>query len=280
MRLGFEHLATNGIRLHTALAGPPEGEPVILLHGFPEAWFCWEVQIEALAHAGFRVMAPDQRGYNLSDKPEGVASYRMAHLVADVLGLADGLGYERFCLAGHDWGGLVAWNLALRYPERVTRLAIANAPHPAVMARHLRSAPSQLRRSWYVFFFQLRGLPERLLKANNWRFLLSFMAADLTDRERDRYRVAWNQLKAMTSMINWYRASLRRGRRAGSGGRVGVPSLVLWGQRDRFLGHEMAQPSVERCVEGRLVLFEEASHWVLHDKADEVGRLLVEHFRA
>ena len=131
MAMNFKYITTNGIRLHTALAGPENGEPVILLHGFPDAWFGWEAQIGPLAEAGFRVIVPDQRGYNLSDKPEGVGSYKMDTLVDDILGLADALGYDRFHLAGHDFGAMVSWNLARHYPARIKRLAIANVPHPA-----------------------------------------------------------------------------------------------------------------------------------------------------
>lgn len=274
----FQRFPTNGIRLHTALAGPPDGEPVFLLHGFPEAWFGWEAQISVLAAAGFRVIAPDQRGYNLSDKPKGVDNYRMEALVGDVLGLANTLGCERFHLAGHDWGALVAWSLALRHPDRVQRAAIANGPHPAVMGCYLRAHLSQVLKSWYAFFFQLPGLPERLVRANNWRFLLSAMPDDLTEAERNRYQEAWSQPGAMNAMINWYRANFGPSGRSEHVPRVRVPMLVLWGQRDAHISYEMAPLSAELCDEGRLVTFPEATHWVLHDEAEEVSRLLVEHF--
>ncbi len=135
----FEHINTNGIQLHTALAGPADGDPVILLHGFPEAWFGWENQIEPLVRAGFRVIVPDQRGYNLSDKPIGVDQYKKSVLVDDILGLADQLGYEKFHLAGHDFGAMVSWNLALHSPERINRMAIANVPHPAIFRNYLKN---------------------------------------------------------------------------------------------------------------------------------------------
>ena len=280
MTLTFEHLPTNGIRLHTALAGPEAGEPVFLLHGFPDAWFGWEAQIGALAEAGFRVVAPDQRGYNLSDKPKGVASYQMGTLVDDVLGLADLFGYERFCLAGHDLGAMVGWNLAIRHPERLRRLAIANVPHPAVMGAYLRSHPSQMRKSWYALFFQLPGLPERVVRANNWQLLISAMPDDLTETERDRYREAWSAPGAMTGMISWYRASLRSRRRSEGTCPIRVPTLVVWGQQDPHLSYEMAPLSADLCQDCRLVTFDDASHWVLHDKPKEVSRLLIEHFSA
>ncbi|MEJ2412684.1 MAG: alpha/beta hydrolase, partial [Anaerolineales bacterium] len=191
MNIQFQRLSTNGIQLHTALAGPKDGEPLILLHGFPEAWFGWEQQIEVLAEAGFRVIAPDQRGYNLSDKPSGVDSYRIRTLVKDILGLAETLELPEFYLAGHDWGAMVAWNLALTVPQRVKRLAIANVPHPAVFSSYLRTHPAQMLKSWYMFFFQLPWLPEWLVKAANWKFLVNALP-DYWDAEQyNRYREAW-----------------------------------------------------------------------------------------
>lgn len=277
--IGFEFIRTNSIRLHTAFAGPKDGEPVILLHGFPDAWFGWELQIHALAAAGFRVVAPDQRGYNLSDKPKGVASYHMRILVADVIGLADSLGFKRFCLAGHDFGAMVSWHLAMQYPERLKRLAIANVPHPLVMRSYIRKHPSQMRKSWYAFFFQLPALPERVVRANNWRMLMSAMSVGLSEEERTRYRMAWAQPDAITSMINWYRATLRHQPRLTGSPRISVPTLVVWGKLDPYIGYEMAPLSADLCDDGRLITFEDATHWVMQDKPEEVSRLLIEHFR-
>ena len=169
----FKTIETNGIHLHTVLAGPEDGQPVFLLHGFPDAWFGWQQQIEALADAGFRVIAPDQRGYNLSEKPRGISSYGMPLLVDDILGIADMLGYDRFHLAGHDFGAMVAWNLAMHHPERIKKLAIANVPHPVVMRDYLRTHPRQMLKSWYALFFQIPKLPEQVVRLNNWQFLIS-----------------------------------------------------------------------------------------------------------
>jgi epoxide hydrolase 4 len=276
----FEFIPTNGIKLHTVLAGPEDGEPVFLLHGFPDAWFGWEAQIVALADAGFRVIVPDQRGYNLSDKPTGVSSYRMGTLADDILGLADALGYQRIHVAGHDFGAMVAWTLAMRHPARLRRLAIANVPHPAVMRSYLRTHPAQMLKSWYAFFFQFPALPERVAKANRCQFLISAMPDNLTDQERDRYREAWAQPNAMTSMINWYRASLRQSPKASASPKISVPTLVIWGQQDPHLSYGMAPLSVDLCEQGRLVTFEDATHWVMHDEPGEVSRLLIEHFAA
>lgn len=280
MAIQFQYLKTNGICLHTALAGPEDGEPVFLLHGFPDAWFGWEAQIEALATAGFRVIAPDQRGYNLSDKPKGIASYQVSTLVDDILGLTDTLGYERFHLAGHDFGAIVSWSLAMRAPERLNRLVIANVPHPTVMRDYLRGHPSQMLKSWYAFFFQLPGLPEWVVSANNWQFLISAMPDDLSEEERNRYREAWGQDGAVTAMINWYRALMRGSQKLGGSPIVKVPTLVLWGKQDPHISYEMAQLSVDLCDDGRLVTFGDATHWVLQDKAEEVRQQMIEHFSA
>jgi len=279
LNIQFDTLDTNGIRLHTACAGPEDGQPVFLLHGFPEAWFGWEAQIKALAESGLRVFAPDQRGYNLSDKPSGVASYRMKLLVDDILGLADALGYQQFNLAGHDFGAIVSWHLALRCPERLRKLAIANVPHPAILKSYPRSHPKQIAKSWYALAFQIPRLPERMIRARNWRLLLSAMPDYFTEQERDRYREAWSQPQAMTSMINWYRALLQQPSKSTGPGNIQVPTLVIWGRQDPHISYEMAPLSVDRCGNGRLVTFDEATHWVQHDKVQEVSQLLIEHFK-
>lgn len=278
MTISFEYLSTNGIRLHTALAGPEDGEPVFLLHGFPEAWFGWEAQIGPLAEAGFRVIVPDQRGYNLSNKPKGVSNYVMDILALDILGLADELEYQRFHLAGHDFGAIVSWNLAKNFNSRLKSLVIANVPYPAVMLDYLRSHPSQMLKSWYALFFQLPQLPELIIRANSWKFLISAMPTDLTEAERDRYREAWSQPNAMTGMINWYRALMRQRRQTAGSSQIQVPTLILWGQQDPHISYEMAPLSAEFCENGRLITFEDATHWVLHDKPAEVSELMIEHF--
>lgn len=279
MPIKFQKIATNGIRLHTALAGSEEGEPVFLLHGFPDAWFGWEAQIGPLADAGFRVIVPDQRGYNLSDKPDGVASYQMDTLVKDIIGLADALGYERFYLAGHDFGAMVAWSMALCCPERIKRMVIANVPHPQVMSSYLRTQIKQMLKSWYALFFQIPGLPEWVVKLNNWRFLISAMPDDLSAEERNRYREAWNQPAAMTGMMNWYRAFFRIKRQTTLSSRIHVPTLILWGKQDPHLSYEMATLSVELCDNGRLITFENATHWILHDEPEAVSNHIVHFFR-
>jgi pimeloyl-ACP methyl ester carboxylesterase len=274
---------TNGVRLHVVEAGPDHGPLVVLLHGFPELWYGWRRQIPALAAAGFRVLVPDQRGYNTSDKPAGIASFRLEALAADVVGLMAEAGRERALVVGHDWGAIVAWWLALARPERVERLAVLNAPHPAVMRRHLLSSLRQLRRSWYMLFFQLPLLPELWLSradhAQLARAVRGGRRGTCTQADLAVYRRAWSEPGALTAMVNWYRAGLRDAMRRLPGSRVGVPTLVLWGARDRFLGREMAVPSAELCADGRLVLLEGATHWVQHDQAEAVNDHLVRFLR-
>lgn len=273
-------IKTNSTRLHVVTDGPRDGQPVILLHGFPEFWYGWRHQIPALADAGFRVIAPDQRGYNMSDKPKGVRPYRVEALVADILGLMDAFGYEKVNLIGHDWGAVVAWALALRHPERLLRMGILNVPHPAVMTRFLRHDREQLRRSWYVFAFQLPWLPENFLRAKDWRGAERLLRGSgkvhtFSNEDISAYKRAWSQPGAMTAMVNWYRALLRHRPKMPADLRIHVPTLMLWGMRDVALSHRMAQPSIDTCDNGKLIFFENASHWVQHDEAEKVNRQLL-----
>jgi pimeloyl-ACP methyl ester carboxylesterase len=281
MELEHSYIETNGIRLHVVQAGPKSGIPVVLLHGFPEFWYGWRHQIPALVEAGCRVIVPDQRGYNLSDKPNGVKAYNVYTLAKDIVGLIDALGYEKVNLVGHDWGAIVAWVLANQYPERLHRLSIMNAPHPAVMRRFLRRDFEQIRRSWYVFFFQLPWIPEAGMQRDNWRGAVSALRGSgkihtFTNEDIEKYKEAWSQPGAMTSMINWYRAVIRHMPKLPDDPRIKVPTLMMWGMKDFALSHRMARPSMDYVDEGNLILFPEATHWVQHDAAEEVNHYLVD----
>ena len=264
------YIETNGVRLHTVQAGPEDGPLVVLLHGFPECWYGWHRQLGPLAKAGYRVVIPDQRGYNLSEKPRGVDSYHIRELAADIVGLIDALGYEQAAVGGHDWGAAVAWWLALEYPDRLSQLCIVNVPHPTVFERTLRSSWSQRKNSWYVGFFQLPVLPEAAMRLGNYWLL----ARSLTDSIRPdaftktdiaRYRMAWSQPGALTGMINWYRAIVRA-RPQPVRQQVETPTRILWGMGDEFLDSEMAHRSIKYCLDGELQTIENATHWVLHEE--------------
>lgn len=271
-------VALPSLRLHVAEAGPLDGLPTLVLHGFPEFWYGWRRQIGPLAAAGLRLVLPDQRGYNRSDKPEGIAAYHLDRLAADVIALADHYGFAKFRLVAHDWGGLVAWWTASHHPERIARLAILNAPHPAIFGPYLRRHPTQMLRSSYVGFFQIPRLPERRLTANDGAVLRQALArtsrtGSFSDADLDRYAEAWAQPGAMTGMLNWYRAL--RLPRSGTLRRVTAPTLILWGRRDHALEPGLAEASLALCDDGRIQWLPEATHWVQHDAADAVNAALV-----
>jgi pimeloyl-ACP methyl ester carboxylesterase len=269
-------------RLHYVETGA--GPLIVLLHGFPEFWFGWRGQLVPLAAAGFRVVAPDMRGYNLSSKPEGVAAYDVNKLASDIRGLIRERGSESALLVGHDWGGSVAWATAMNHPEVVDRLAILNAAHPRKLLQGLRT-PGQLRKSWYFFFFQLPGLSEAALRSKDWRFLRRFMrdARDgaFTTKDMDQYVQAWAQPGAATAMINYYRSSVRQSpKRSEAQLRpIQAPTLVIWGQRDRYLGPELAEPDSNDVPSlDHVERLPDASHWVHHDEPERVVQLLIDFF--
>lgn len=281
-------IPTNNIHIHVMTDGPENGTPVVLLHGFPEFWYGWRRQIPALVEAGFRVIVPDQRGYNLSDKPKGVAAYDVDVLARDVIGLLDHFGIQKARLVGHDWGAVVAWTVAIQYPERLEKLAILNVPHPDVMTHFILTNPTQRKKSWYVYFFQIPILVEWILRRKNFDALANMLVQSgrrgtFTPEDLLEYKKAWSQPGALTGMLNWYRAAVRRGMRAAfvrsAPRRVTVPTLMLWGKRDVALSFEMAQPSIELCQSGELVSFNRATHWVQHDAADEVNQRLLTFLR-
>jgi pimeloyl-ACP methyl ester carboxylesterase len=281
MELEHSSVKTNGIHLHVVQAGPKSGTPVVLLHGFPEFWYGWRKQIPTLAGMGCRVIVPDQRGYNLSDKPNGINAYCTDTLVEDILGLIDVLEYEKVNIVGHDWGAVIAWMLAIKHPERLHRLGIINVPHPAVMKRFLQRDFEQMRCSWYALFFQLPWLPELSMRIGNWRGAALGMRRSgkphaFTDEDIEKYKEAWSQPGAITAMLNWYRAASRYPPEITNGMRVQIPTLILWGVKDFALSRRMARPSLDYCDEGNLIFFPDATHWVQHEEADEINHSLID----
>jgi len=281
--LEHHRVATNGVQLHVVQCGPAAGPLVVLLHGFPEFWYGWRHQIAALAAAGFRVWVPDQRGYNLSDKPRPVRGYVVDELARDVVGLIDAAGHATAAVVGHDWGAAVAWHLAAQHPARVRRVAVLNVPHPQVMGPALLRKPGQLLRSWYMFFFQVPGLPEVLVRLRGWWLARQALRrtsrpGTFTPADLALYQEAWSQPRAMRSMINWYRAAGRLARRLGRTGRIEVPVHIIWGERDAFLKPELARESLAFCEQGQLTYLP-ATHWVQHEEAVAVNKLLLEFLR-
>jgi epoxide hydrolase 4 len=279
-----QYVSTNGVRLHLVSGGESHSSPVVLLHGFPEPWLAWQHQLPALLQAGMAVFAPDQRGYNLSDKPQDVRAYALDLLAADITSLLDSLGIARAAIVGHDWGAMVAWRLALTRPERVRQLVIINVPHPDVFHYTLRHNPRQMLRSWYAAFFQLPWLPEALSRRNRfslWKRVLTATSRPgaFSPRDYELYTQAWSQAGAFTAMLNWYRAYLRFPPPPTPSPRLRVPTLVIWGKRDAALVPEMARASVEQCDDGRLEILADATHWVQHEEPARVNQLVLDFLR-
>ncbi len=277
-------VALPGLRMHVVEAGPPEGQPVIMLHGFPETAYTWRKQMGPLAAAGFHVVAPDLRGYNLTEKQ---GPYDMRTVVADIVHLMDALGVQQACVAGHDWGANVAWRLNDWYSERVRRLAILNLPRPQIIYRLLLQGDlEQLLRSWYVYFFQLRGLPERLLSANDYRILRRLLKdialpGAFSDHDLDIYADAWRQPGAFSAMIGYYRDEFGhklRDRTVESLPPVHIPTLIIWGQRDAALAYKGAMMSAQTLARGALAPFPQASHFVHEEFPGAVNGLLLSFF--
>lgn len=252
---------------------------VVFMHGFPEFWWSWRHQMRAFARAGYWAVAPDLRGYNESDKPEGTSNYDVEKLAADVAGLIRALGRKRAIIVAHDWGAMVAWSLAQLFPDVVSRLAILNVPHPLTMARGLTS-PAQLLRSWYMFFFQLPfGVPERALAAGNYAALRKTFELDgFTSAEIEPYVDAMRRPGAATAAMNYYRAAIRRGAvgRSPKARRIDCPVLVVWGDKDRFLGKNLATPPARFVPNARVEHLPESSHWVQNAAPERVNALLLE----
>jgi pimeloyl-ACP methyl ester carboxylesterase len=281
----------NGIHLHYVEAYPttsnecelPSDKLCLTLHGFPEFWYSWRRQIPALAAAGFRVLAPDLRGYNLSEKPPGVWAYRIDALLGDVIGLIAHAGAERAVIAGHDWGGVLAWHLAMYHPQVVEKLIILNAPHPAAYRREMRSW-RQLLKSWYVFFFQVPGLPELLLGAGDFEWIDRMLRHQpvhgqaFGPEDVRRYKQALARPGALTAALNYYRAALRHRIRHAARERVpiNVPVLLLWGERDSYLSVRLTEGLSAWVPNLRVVRFPDASHWVQNDAPERVNRLMID----
>jgi pimeloyl-ACP methyl ester carboxylesterase len=242
-------LAT-GVTLNVASAGPEGGEPILFLHGFPESHRTWRHQLDGLSDL-YRVFAPDQRGFAASDRPHGVENYETDRIVADVMALADALGLDKFTLAGHDWGGAVAWTAALTHPFRVKRLIIVNAPHPLVFQKSLIDDPAQREASQYISFFRSPAAEAAItgMGLENFldRVLLSHAdGTKLPAEERRHYLDDWSQPGVLTTMLNWYRASKMVVPAPGEEAKaplwthapfpkIGMPTLVVWGLGDSAL---------------------------------------------
>jgi epoxide hydrolase 4 len=274
-------IQTNGVNLHVVQAGREDGPLVILLHGFPEFWYGWRHQIDYLVERGYRVWIPDQRGYNLSDKPESIAPYDQPILADDVAGLIQAAGREKCFLIGHDWGAAVAWWTAMKYPEKLEKLIILNVPHPIVSAQTIGKNWEQTRKSWYIFAIQIPRFPEWSLSRNNFKgmessFVKATRPGTFTEAELVEYRKAWSQPGALTAMLNYYRAAARLRPKLPPQRIITVPTRVIWGAQDQAIIRQAAQMSMEFVQNGELFYIEQAGHFVQHEEPDRVNALIGE----
>lgn len=280
---GFADLGS--INLHYAESGAENKELVILLHGFPEFWFTWRKQLPVIGEK-FHAVAPDMRGYNLSDRPEGVKSYRINHLIDDIVRLAKHFGAEKFYLAAHDWGAAVAWSIALARPDLIKGLMIFNGPHPYIFAKLLEENDQQIEQSQYMADFRTDGIEEKLLADNcswlwSWTFARHEKRGLITADEKAEYLKAWMQPGAITAMLNYYRASPLVPRKLTEGDKrldldpeifkVKVPTLVVWGEKDHALISENLTGINDFVPDLKLVRLPEVTHWVTHEEPARVA---------
>jgi pimeloyl-ACP methyl ester carboxylesterase len=268
----------DGLTFDVRDAGPPDGEPVVLLHGFPQDSAAWDQVSPALHQAGLRTLAPDQRGCSPMARPRGRGRYRLRETTADVLALLDAAGLERAHVVGHDWGGMVAWALAAWHPDRVRTLSVLSVPHPAAMARAMVTSDQALR-SYYMLAFQLPVLPERLLLARDGRILRGLLRGGGLSREAaDHYVSRMREPGALSAALGWYRAlPLSRRDQVGT---VRVPTLHVWSTGDTFLGRAGIEGTA-RFVDApyRLEVIDGVSHWLPELAADRVADLVTAHVK-
>jgi pimeloyl-ACP methyl ester carboxylesterase len=277
IEITVDHPRWGGMVFDALAAGPADGEPVLLLHGFPQTARCWRHQLAALADAGRRAVALTQRGYSPRARPPEVGAYAMADLVGDVLAVAGALGWDRFDLVGHDWGGAVAWQVAGRHPERVRALAVLSTPHPRAFAQASEDpGGDQRRRSFYIDLFRAEGSEAGMLANDGAGLRLIFAGSGMTEEEAHPYLQALSTEEALRAALHWYRAA--RLTDVEGLGPIVAPTLYVWSTEDPALGPEAAEATAA-AVEGpyRFVVLEGVDHWVPEHAADRVSELLVEH---
>ncbi|HEY9736765.1 MAG TPA: alpha/beta hydrolase [Trichocoleus sp.] len=271
-------IETNGIRLHYVTQG--SGPLMLFLHGFPEFWYSWRHQIPEFAQ-DHTVVALDLRGYNDSDKPEGVAAYRIEELVKDIAGVVRGLGYDRCVLVGHDWGGAIAWTFAYEYPELLEALVVLNIPHPARFRAGLQM-PQQLLKSSYIAFFQIPALPELVIQAGDYALLeqafrgMAVRPNTFSDQDIAAYKDAVAKRGALTAMLNYYRAAPNSPLLKRAWGVLTVPTMLIWGENDTALSKELSQGTEEYVNDFHLRYIANCSHWVQQEQPEQVNRYIRE----
>jgi len=273
-----DYILTNGVKLHYVTQG--SGPLMLFLHGFPEFWYSWRHQIPVFAQQ-YRVVAPDLRGYNDSDKPEALSAYTVSELVQDVHGVITGLGYDRAILVGHDWGGAIAWNMAYAYPALIERLIVLNMPHPAQFIAGLGN-PQQLLRSSYIFLFQLPLLPELLLQWDDYRAIerafrgMAVNPSVFTDADIEAYKNAFAKPGVATAALNYYRNLGQPLLGDRQWPVLDIPTLMIWGEQDTALGKELTYGTEQYVRHLQIRYIPDTSHWVQQEKPDLVNQFMQE----
>lgn len=274
-------LSASGFTFDARAAGPADGDLVLLLHGFPQTSRSWEPVLERLGAAGYRAVAPDQRGYSPGARPTDDAAYGMEHLVDDVVGLGDALGAETFHVVGHDWGGAVAWQVATARPDRVRSLVVLSTPHPGAFAQAFSGelGGDQVQRSSYMQIFAAEGAAETMLADDAAGLRTLFQLTGMPDEQAQPYVEALGEVEALDAALAWYRAALSG--LMGGAAPTRVPTLYVWGEDDPALGREAAEATREHVdAPYRFVPLAGVGHWVTEDATETVGDLVVEHVRA
>jgi pimeloyl-ACP methyl ester carboxylesterase len=278
MILETRTVAANGLSFTADVAGPADGELVLLLHGFPQTRYAWRAELRALAGAGFRACAPDQRGYSAGARPSGIDAYRVEHLVADALALASAFGAERFHLVGHDWGGQLAWILAAQNPRRVRTLSVLSRPHPAAFARAMAEEPEQATRSRHHRSFQRAEATDELLADGAARLRAALRNQAVPEADVAAYLATLGEHAALDAAVNWCRAAGSSGIAAADVHPVAVPTLYVWGDADATVGRRAAE-GTRAWVKApyRFVELPGVGHFVTDQAPEAFAPLLVAH---
>jgi pimeloyl-ACP methyl ester carboxylesterase len=264
-----KYIDINGIKLHTVIIG--NGEPIFLLHGFPDFWYGWKNVISGLKDE-FKLIVPDTRGINLSDKPESIDNYKIDILIEDVKALATKLNIDKFTLVGHDWGGAIAWAFGSKYPKLLKKLIIINAPHPALFRKKIEKNAKQRRSSGYIFQLLKPGGEQSLLKNDMMGLKAAVFGTTkkkdaFTEEDKQKYIESWSRPNSILCGVNYYRANRRIEQ---SSGIIDVPTLVIHGMKDNFVRAIVLEGLPEYVKKLKIVKAENSSHWVMHDDPELV----------
>ncbi|XP_046366750.2 epoxide hydrolase 4-like [Haliotis rufescens] len=264
---GYVHLEE--VRIHYVAQGDETKPLMLFVHGFPEFWYSWRYQLRKFKK-DYRVVAIDLRGYGDSDKPSGVANYKVSKMVADLKQVIPALGYKSCVLVAHDWGGVIAWTFTAMHPELVDKLIVMNCPHPGIFYSYMWKHLSQFRKSWYTFFFQVPFLPEFMLRRNDMKILEIIFTETCNTEDVEAYKYAFSRPGAATAAINYYRAKIQFPVRRIP--KISCPVLTIWGCKDAALETGLAA-AASAVVDNHTVKYiEEACHQVIIDTPDQVNR--------